>query len=59
MNNKRKMKKKNPSPKRAGRVSQGVGPEFKNKYCQKQMNYRINNWESGDNSKLCFNYSFK
>jgi hypothetical protein len=27
---------KNPSQKRAGGVAQGVGPEFKPQYCQKE-----------------------
>jgi hypothetical protein len=27
--------KKNPSPKRAGGMVQGVGPEFKAQYCKK------------------------
>jgi hypothetical protein len=30
------LSQKNPSQKRAGRVAQGVGPEFKPQYCQKR-----------------------
>jgi hypothetical protein len=29
-------KKKKPTPKRTGRVAQGVGPEFKSQYCKKE-----------------------
>jgi hypothetical protein len=31
---------KNPLPKRAGRVAQGVGPEFKPQYCKQEKNKR-------------------
>jgi hypothetical protein len=30
------LSQKDPSQKRAGRVAQGVGPEFKPQYCQKK-----------------------
>jgi hypothetical protein len=31
---------KNPSQKRAGRVVQGIGPEFKHQYCKKKKKKR-------------------
>jgi hypothetical protein len=39
---------KNPSQKRAGRVAQGVGLEFKRQYCQTQKGFRTRTGYSGN-----------
>jgi hypothetical protein len=44
------LSRKNPSQKRASRVAEGVGPEFKPQYCKKKI---VQNQRTGRQNRFC------